>query len=230
MLSFCPPAASVLPLCCCSSFPSRGKKRGLRPCSPSEYLERLDRLRSLLARCFVALVKVSRNQKGEPPPPPAARKKRRAREGRDERRGSSAGFLLRSDGRQVDWPFHSTLFFYPFSHTTVWRRCFAARCLRCSGDCSSCPIPLLPRQASISCGAARRGQRASPLSTDDCDGDIRIRSRHRPPPPLSPLLLRLRRHRGDQQPSRPQPLDEQQQQLLLLLSSKQHRPRSWTRQ
>ena len=55
-----------------------------------------------------------KSKRGAPPPPPAARKKRRAREGRDERRGSSAGFLLRRDGRQVDWSFHSTLFFIPF--------------------------------------------------------------------------------------------------------------------
>ena len=58
-----------------------------------------------------------KSKRGAPPPPPAARKKRRAREGRDERRGSSAGFLLRRDGRQVDWSFHSTLFFLSlFAH------------------------------------------------------------------------------------------------------------------
>ena len=171
-----------------------------------------------------------KSKRGAPPLP-----QRRERKGGRERGGTSGevlrrGFFFAGTGDKSIGRFTPLFFFYPFSHTTVWRRCFAARCLRCSGDCSSCPIPLLPRQSSISCGAARRGQRASPLSTDDCDGDIRIRSRHRPPPPLSPLLLRLRRHRGDQQPSRPQPLDEQQQQLLLLLSSKQHRPRSWTRQ
>ena len=115
MLSFCPPAASVLPLCCCSSFPSRGKKRGLRPCSPSEYLERLDRLRSLLARCFVALVKVSRNQKGEPPPSPSGEKEKEGErgEGRAER---FFGGVSSSQGRATSRlvvSLHS-FFFIPF--------------------------------------------------------------------------------------------------------------------